>query len=145
MKNAYLMALCQAEQNVNPLFNLLGAKLVEAENGRARIDLPLSPCLAQGMGVVAGGILATLADEAMAHAVISMLGEGKFMVTTEMNIRYLRASNPQRDGMLSGTGVVVKPGRSIFTTSAEIVDEAGRLLATAGGSFFVTDPPREKA
>ena len=144
MKNAYLMALCRDGQNVNPLFNLLGAKLVEAEDGRARIDLPLSPCLAQGMGVVAGGILATLADEAMAHAVISLLDEDRFMVTTEMNIRYLRASDPQRDGILSAAAVVVKPGRSIITTSAEIVDETGRLLATAGGSFFVSDRSRAK-
>lgn len=144
MKNAYLAAMCRDRQDVNPLFNLLGARLAEAANGRARIDMPLAPCLAQGMGVVAGGILATLADEAMAHAVISMFEEGTFMVTTEMNIRYLRASDPRREGVLSGIGAVVKPGRSIVATSAEIVDETGRLLATAGGSFFISDRPAAK-
>lgn len=136
-KNAYFTALCCANQNVNPLFNFLGARFVRAEEGTAVLELPVSENLAQGAGVVAGGILATLADEAMAHAVMSILEDGQQTVTTEMNIRYLRATDPHGKGMLIGTGRVVKPGRSIITTDAEIRDANGRLLATAGGSFFV--------
>ena len=143
-KNAYFAALCCADQNVNPLFNFLGARFVSAEDGRAVIELPISKNLAQGAGVVAGGILATLADEAMAHAVMSILEEGKQTVTTEMNIRYLRATDPNAPGTLIATGRVVKPGRGIITTDAEIHDAKGRLLATAGGSFFVIDPARLK-
>lgn len=138
MNTPYLKALSQEDQKVNPLFNLLGARLIEASGGKARIDLPLSPSLAQGMGVVAGGILATLADEAMAHAAISLLDGDKFMVTAEMNIRYIKASDPKREGVLSATGSVVKLGRSIIVTEAAVHDDMGRLLATAGGSFFAT-------
>ena len=139
MKNAYLAAVCCADQNVNPLFNFLGARFIEAVDGKAKIELPISRNLAQGAGVVAGGILATLADEAMAHAVMSILDDGKQTVTVEMNIRYLRASDPQRQGVITGTARVVKPGRTIITTEADIHDDTGRLLATAGGSFFVID------
>ena len=135
--NAYLEALYSANQSVNPLFNFLGAKLVMAKDGKAVIELPVSPRLAQGAGVVAGGILATLADEAMAHAVLSILREGQSTVTTEMNIRFLRATDPKKEGMLTASARMVKPGRSVMTTEAEIHDAAGRLLATAGGSFFV--------
>ncbi len=137
MAKAYLDAVCKADQNVNPLFNFLGARLIKAENGEAVISLPVSPCLAQGMGFVAGGILATLADEAMAHAVISLLGEGQRVVTTEMNIRYLRSSDPKQPGELVATGSVLKPGRNVLTTEARIHDAKGRLLCAAGGSFFI--------
>ena len=139
--NPYLAAMCCDSQDVNPLFNLLGARLTSVGKGKATIELPLSHCLTQGAGVVAGGVLATLADEAMAHAVISYLGDAGKTVTTEMNIRYLRGTDPDREGALTSTATVIKPGRSIMTAEANIHDDLGRLLATAGGSFFVVPEP----
>ncbi len=140
MPKNYLKALAQAEQNVNPLFNLLGARLTRADKGEAVITMPLSPALAQGMGFVAGGILATLADEAMAHAVITLLTDGQKVVTTEMNIRYLRSTDPNQPGELVAAGSVLKAGGTVLTTEARIHDSNGRLLATAGGSFFILRP-----
>ena len=94
------------------------------------------------MGFVAGGILATLADEAMAHAVISLLQAGQRVVTTEMNIRYLRSTDPKKPGELIATGAVLKAGRTILTTEARIHDADGRLLAAAGGSFCILPPEK---
>lgn len=135
----YIAAMCCDVQDVNPLFNLIGARLVFAEGGKAAISLPISPCLTQGEGAIAGGILATLADEAMAHAVISLLPHDKHTVTTEMNIRYLRTADPDKGGMLTASASVVKPGRHIMTVEATVHDEKGRLLVTAGGSFYMVD------
>lgn len=130
--------MCRESQDVNPLFNLIGARLTSAGDGKSRIEMPISHCLTQGGGAIAGGILATLADEAMAHAVISLLDHSRHTVTTEMNIRYLRAADPDKGGLLIATANVVKAGRSIMTTEAAVHDGTGRLLVTAGGSFFVT-------
>ncbi|CAK7018503.1 MAG: hypothetical protein DELT_02341 [Desulfovibrio sp.] len=135
----YLKAVCADGQCVNPLFRFLGASVRVAEKGRCVIDLPLSGKLTQGDGLVAGGILATIADEAMAHAVISILEPGRRTVTTEMNIRYLRTADPNTKGTLTSTATVVKPGRRVMVTEAAIHDDAGRLLATAGGSFIVLE------
>ena len=139
MPHTYLCAVRDADQHVNPLFRFLGAVLTHAENGEAAITLPVTMNLCQGAGVVAGGILATLADEAMAHACISMLKEGQNTVTAEMNIRYLRATDPKKGGCLTATAKVVKPGRNLFVTEASIHDAEGRLLASAGGTFWVLD------
>lgn len=139
MSKQYLCAVRDADQEVNPLFRFLGASLVCAEEGEAVITLPVTENLGQGAGVVAGGILATLADEAMAHACISMLKDGQGTVTAEMNIRYLRATDPKKGGCLTGTGRVVKPGRNLFVTEASIVNQDGKVLATAGGTFWVRD------
>jgi len=76
----------------------------------------------------------------MAHAVISILDQDCRTATTEMNIRYLRAVDPQHKGSLRSTASVVKAGRSVITTAAEVHDANGRLVATAGGSFFVIHP-----
>ena len=73
MPQEYLRAVLQEDQKVNQLFTFLGARVASVENGTARVLLPVSSKLAQGGGMVAGGILATLADEAMAHAVLSLL------------------------------------------------------------------------
>lgn len=135
----YLEAVCRDGQNVNPLFRFLGARVCSAENGRCVIELPVSRKLTQGGGLVAGGILATIADEGMAHAVLSLLAPGGQTVTTEMNIRYLRSADPEGDGTLISSAAVIKPGRRVMVAEAEIHDGAGRLLATAGGSFFVLE------
>jgi uncharacterized protein (TIGR00369 family) len=121
------------------LFCFLGTRVRAAEKGRCVIDLPVSHKLIQGAGLVAGGILATIADESMAHAVISLLEDGQHTITTEMNIRYLCAMNAESRGTLTSTASVVKPGRQVMVAQAEIHDDKGRLLATAGGSFFVLD------
>ena len=134
--NSYLAAMCRETQDVNALFNLLGARLISATNGEARIELPVSSRLTQGAGAVAGGVLSTLADEAMAHAVISLLDNGSSTVTTEMNIRFLRGADTEK-GTLIATARIVKSGRTLMTVEADVRDDAGRLLATAGGSFLV--------
>lgn len=141
MPQEYLRAVLQEDQKVNQLFTFLGARVASVENGTARVLLPVSSKLAQGGGMVAGGILATMADEAMAHAVLSLLHKGQHTATAEMNIRFLRASDPKANGEIRAEGRVVKPGRSLMFAEAEITDQTGRLLATAGATFWVGGHP----
>lgn len=137
MPHNYLAAVCREGQGVNPLFAFLKARITRVENGEAEIVMPVGMYLCQGGGVVAGGILATLADEAMAHAVMSRLEEGQATVTAEMNIRYLRAADPAEGGLLRARATVVKSGHSLCVAEAQVLDGDGRLLATAGATFYV--------
>lgn len=141
----YLEALRREGQEVNPLFRFLGARLEQAENGEAVLCLPISPGLIQGGGVVAGGILATLADESMAHAVISLLDEGRMAVTAEMNVRYLRSARLGDKGDLTARSRVVKPGRNLVVAEASVYGGEGKLLATAGGTFWILPDKRAEA
>lgn len=84
--------------------------------------------------MVAGGILATIADETMAHAVLANLDEGQSTATVEMNMRYLR---PVKDGEINAVARITRKGRQIITVAAEVRDGKGSLLATAGASFIV--------
>ena len=137
----YLDAVRRQDQQVNSLFTFLGARLevLEETRGEAAIHLPVSPKLIQGGGMIAGGVLATLADEAMAHAVMCLLEEGQSLVTAEMNIRYLRAADPNKPGELIAKAGVIKPGRRLMVAEARVLHSDGRLLAVAGGSFQVIE------
>ena len=137
MSQCYLDAVREIDQTVNPLFTFLKARLTVAEQGKASIVMPLGPHLRQGGGQVAGGILATMADECMAHAVLSLLDPCQTVVTAEMNIRYLRSTNPDQGGELIAWANVVKNGRRLAVAEATVHDSNGRLLATAGATFDV--------
>lgn len=141
MPHTYLKAVQQEDQRVNALFGFLSARLEQAADGRARLSMPITEKVAQGGGMVAGGILATLADEAMAHAVLSALPEGRFAVTAEMNIRYLRGAAPRQGGTLRAEARVVRQGASLCVADAMVYDAQNRLLATAGATFAVRDAP----
>ncbi len=135
--STYFEQLKREGQKVNPLFAFLGMRLISAGNGEAEIRLPVRKELTQGVGLVAGGILATLADETMAHAALADLPEGLALVTSEMNIRYLRSADPSKGGELAAKARIVKQGRQVITVESSVFDLEGRLLATAGGSFWL--------
>ena len=134
MLDEYFKALQEEGQGVNPLFAHLGAVLESVSPEAVCLKLEVSKYLLQGAGVVAGGILATMADEAMAHAVMANLQPGSKTATIEMNMRYLRSA---RNGTLFATGRIIRQGRTIITTEAEVRDQNDNLLALAGASFIV--------
>ena len=134
MLEEYFKALQEEGQGVNPLFALLGAKLDLVSPAEVRLCLPVSRSLLQGAGVVAGGILSTLADEAMAHVVMANLEEGCKTATIEMNMRFLRSVSK---GTLLATGRILRRGRTIVTAEAEVRDQDDVLLALGGASFMV--------
>ena len=138
MSACYLAAVQREDQEVNPLFRFFGARLTRVEQGEADLLLPVSLSLCQGEGLLAGGVLATIADEAMAHALMSVLDPNRNCVTVEMNIRYLRAAHPQEVSLVIATARVVKKGARMAVTSADIQDDHGRLLAVAGATFSIS-------
>ena len=144
MPQCYLDAVRQIDQTVNPLFCFLKARLTLADHGKASIVMPVGPHLRQGGGNVAGGILATMADECMAHAVMSLLEPGQSIVTAEMNIRYLRSTNPEHGGELIAWADVIKSGHKLAVATATVHDSAGQLLATAGATFYIHSAPGSK-
>lgn len=137
MPSQYLHAVRQDDQKVNALFTFLGARLEKAEQGSAVIRMPVTERISQGGGMVAGGIMATLADEAMAHAVLSSLQEGQGAVTAEMNIRYLRGADPKKGGELIAAANVVRLGKTLCVAESRVEDASGRPLATAGATFSI--------
>jgi uncharacterized protein (TIGR00369 family) len=69
-----------------------------------------------------------LIDSATAFAIISVLLPDEKATTADLTISYLR---PLREGRAHSTARVLRAGRRLIVVSAELVDDAGKLIATA--------------
>jgi len=136
----YLKAVKNSEQTVNPVLNLLGATVIETSPGMAMLKLTTSPDFAQGAGVVSGGILATLLDETMAHAVLGCLSADCATATVNMNVSYHRQTRVGDE--LLCTARTTKQGQRVIFVEAEIQAD-DKSIATATASFIVTHCPSE--
>ena len=135
MPQRYLEQVRKPGQTVNPLFRFLGVEVEHISPERAVLGLVMKDEFIQGAGVAAGGVLATLMDEAMAHAAIANLKEGEGTTTVELSVRYLKAC---RSGdALRAEARVAKRGNSLITVEGDITNGQGELTAKALASFMV--------
>lgn len=135
-KKNHLNRVKGSSRTDNPLFKYLGIIPEHISPEKAILRLPIKYEFNQDAGVVAGGILATIADEAMAHLVLANLNENQSTATIEMNIRYLRSI---KQGEISAEGRIIKKGRRIITVAAKVRDGKNSLLAHAGASFIIIE------
>ena len=88
--------------------------------------------LRQPFGVLHGGVTATLIDTAMAFAVRTLLNTTEPTASIDLTVQYLR---PHTAGKDVCTAKVVRPGKRIFTVSADVENGEGKLIATAISTY----------
>jgi acyl-CoA thioesterase len=110
----------------------IGMKLVDMAPDVAVIQIDMRDDLRQPHGLLHGGVTATLIDTAMAFAVITCLDKGEKASTADLNVHYLR---PHLEGIVTCTARVIKAGKRLFTVSAEVINEQGKLIATALSTY----------
>lgn len=134
MPKQYLDAVTRPDQSVNPLFAFLGLEVDTLSPDRAVLRLQCRPELVQGAGMVAGGVLATLLDETMAHAVLAGNRPGERTTTVDISVSYLRPV--KADDVLVCEAVVRKRGgRVLFVEACARV--AAKDVARATASFLL--------
>ena len=116
-----------------PYAQLLGIELEKVVPGEAILTLAIRPELSQNHGVVHGGAIASLIDTATAFAILTLLEPEERVTTVDLTISYLR---PGLEGRLRATARVLRQGRRLLNTSAEVTNEAGMLLATALSTYI---------
>lgn len=122
--------------NNSPYFKHLGMVLVEAGEGYAKVRMKIKPFHANIEGVVHGGALASLADQAAVRAVQTMLPVHRNGVTLQMDTHFLA---PARGPSLVGKGRVQKMGHQVAVSDAEILDEEGETVAMARCTIRIID------
>ncbi len=115
-----------------PFAKLIGMKLVDFRPDEAAISIEMRDDLRQPSGVLHGGVTATLIDTAMAFAVRTRLAIDEATATIDLTVHYLR---PHITGVFTCTAKVVRAGKRIFTVSAEVHNEEGKLIATAISTY----------
>ena len=109
----------------------LGARISEAEPGRVVLELMAGPQHRHGGGVVQGGVITQIADAAMGMSLATLQPDGIWNTTIELKINFIR---PAVEGRLRAVGRVVEMGESLLFSEADVVDEAGRLIARASST-----------
>ena len=117
-----------------PVVQLVGMRLLEAQEGAARVALQTGQQHYNPMGTVHGGILCDLADAAMGVAMASTILNGETFTTSELSIHYFR---PVQVALLTATAKVIHRGRSTGYIECEIHDEGGRLIAKSASTCKV--------
>jgi uncharacterized protein (TIGR00369 family) len=116
-----------------PFAKLLGIELEDVATGTATLGFEIRDVLKQNNGVVHGGAIASLIDTATAFAIISLLPPDEQATTADLTISYLR---PLTNGRAHSTAKVVRAGRRLIVVSAELVDDTGKLIATALSTYI---------
>jgi uncharacterized protein (TIGR00369 family) len=133
-----LRAIIAGELPPPPIATLLGFELVEVEPGRAIFAVEPGAQHYNPIGMVHGGLAATLIDSATGCAVHTTLPAGTGYTTIDVQVRFVRPIT--RDtGRIECIGEVVHRGRTLATAEARLV--AGeRLLAHGTASLLILPP-----
>jgi acyl-CoA thioesterase len=120
-------------------FQLLDLHVDQAEGGQGTVHLSVDARLYHPQQIVHGGVIFTLADTAMAMAMISVLPPETPFSTIEAKINYLRAV---RTGELRAEAMIIHQGRSTAVLEATVYNkEEGReqqAIARMLGTFHIS-------
>ena len=99
----------------------LGVRLLAVAPGTVTLALPYSDRVTQQQGGFHGGAMGALADIAGGYAALTVAPEGMEVTTVEYKINFLAAF---QGGELQATGRVVRAGKRIIVTVAEVLHVA---------------------
>jgi len=116
-----------------PLYIHLGFILDALDDGRSQVRLVFQPHLGNSRGDVHGGTIAAIIDAAMSQAVRSLVDTEMGVATMNMNLSYLAPAK----GEIVCRGTVIKRGRSIMFTEAEVIGENGETACRATASYRI--------
>ncbi|MBT2324705.1 PaaI family thioesterase [Variovorax paradoxus] len=118
----------------NPLLDYLGITLVDVGAGRSTFQIDVGPRHLNRQGRLQGGVAATLLDAACGYAGLAEHEGGALgqALTVMLGISYVGKAS---GGRLRAVGKLTKKGRTMYFASAELVTDAGELIATAQGAF----------
>lgn len=108
---------------------LIGAELAVVEPGFAEIHLPLKPEITQQHGFIHGGVVGMIADSAAGYAANTLTAADTSVLTVEYKLNLIAPADGER---LVARGEVIKPGRTLIITKAEVFairDERWTLCA----------------
>jgi uncharacterized protein (TIGR00369 family) len=134
-----LRAVQSGELPPPPIAVLMGMKITEVEAGHVVFTAVPAEYHYNPIGVVHGGLAATLLDSAMGCAVHSTLPAGTGYTTLEIKVNYVRAMTRDTGEVRCEANVIHQGGR-IATAEAKIIDAAGKLYAHGTTTCIIFRP-----
>ncbi len=127
-------ALMQKMKTDSPFWTLLGMELLDARKGWARMRLPFDRKLVHPMGIAHGGAIFSIADSAVAMALIGMVDRGDAFVTVEMKLNYLL---PFADGEITAEARIIHQGTKTALGDVEVRNDRDELVAKGLATYMI--------
>ncbi|MCY9696979.1 PaaI family thioesterase [Paenibacillus alginolyticus] len=126
--------LQQLAASAEPTFwGYLGCEFVSMQDNIIAIALEAKTHHLNPIGIVHGGVLSSLLDNAMGIVVMMARPEDK-VVTTNLNVHFVA---PLYEGRLVVTAELVHQSRKMITTQGRVFDREGNLGTIGTGTFRV--------
>ena len=119
-----------------PMHWLTGLMPVEAEEGSCSFVLPATGWSCSPLARVEGGMIAMLADAAIASTIQTTLPAGTAFASVDLKVTFVRPVEPDGRELLA-RGSMINRGRTLATARAEVVNADGKQVANAVGSAMI--------
>ncbi|MFN7934937.1 MAG: PaaI family thioesterase [Bryobacteraceae bacterium] len=113
----------------------LQLKVIESTETSVTIECPLQPFYFNPDGSLHGGLIATIADEAVWYALEHVLNQTRHSTTVELKVNYLRAA--VNTAFVRAKANLVKTGKTLVVGTVELTDERGTLCAIATVTYML--------
>ena len=123
------LAELNAKAKAEPIASFLKMRLIELSPGYAKITMKLSPKYQNFNGLVFGGVIMAVADQAFAYASNSLAYRS---IASQFNIHFIAGAG--KDDELTAEGRVVKSGRRAGLSEMTVTNQEGKLIAKATGT-----------
>jgi uncharacterized protein (TIGR00369 family) len=135
----YLRKIVEGEFPRPPISALMNFGIVELSEGRAVFSVEPAEYHYNPIGVVHGGLAATLLDSAMGCAVHSKLPAGVGYTTLEIKVNFIRAMTAET-GRVRCEAELIHLGGRTATAEGRITDEDGKLYAHGTTTCLIFRP-----
>jgi uncharacterized protein (TIGR00369 family) len=136
----FLKRVASGELPPPPMAQLMNIRLSEVERGRVVFEGTPAEYHYNPLGVVHGGMAATLLDSALGCCVNSCLEAGDFYTTLELKVNYLRPITLDT-GRVRAIATVVHIGRTTALVEGKIFDDADKVYAYASSTCLIRRKP----
>ena len=125
-----------------PFEEFLGMQIECAGNGKATLSMPFTASLCQGMGLMHGGAVVSLADTTLAIAIKTVLPEGTHFATIDMALKF---HAPVRWGRVVAYATITEQSKKDIKGEVGIFTEEGIKAATFQAVFRIKQNREENS
>jgi len=128
-----------------PFFKLMGLEVLDVAPGRSTTRITFRPDLTQPFGVIHGGVIATLIDTGIAHALMlterfqQLRREQGALVSVDLRVKFFR---PVSEGTMLCKSTITRLGQKIIHAESVVTNDAGKEVAR-GDSIYMAIPGKQ--
>ena len=128
-----------------PFFRLIGLEVVDLAPGWSKTRLEHRQDLTQPAGIMHGGVIASVIDSGIAHALLlterfqELRQDGGALISVDLRVKYLR---PVSEGVITCESTVLRLGRQVIHAEAVVANKEGKEVARGDATYMAVTQAR---